>query len=34
MVFSSQETPDDHPHLDTVIAALGQVQNNGTSLVT
>lgn len=28
-VTSSQETTDDHPHLDTIIAALGQVQNNG-----
>lgn len=26
---SLQETTDDHPHLDTIIAALGQVQNNG-----
>lgn len=34
MVCSSQETTDDHPHLDKVIAALGRVQNNGTSLVT
>lgn len=29
MVSSSQETTDDHPHLDAVIAALGRVQNNG-----
>lgn len=28
---SSQETTDNHPHLDTVIAALGLVQNNGKS---
>lgn len=30
----SQETTDDHPHLDTLITALGRVQNNGASLVT
>lgn len=28
-MVSFQETADDHPHLDTVIDALGRVQNNG-----
>ncbi|PWA22804.1 hypothetical protein CCH79_00002380, partial [Gambusia affinis] len=28
-----EETADDHPHLDTIIAALDQVQNNGSSTV-
>lgn len=27
--MSPQETTDDHPHLDAVIAALGRVQING-----
>uniref|UniRef100_A0A3Q2CZ34 Carbonic anhydrase n=1 Tax=Cyprinodon variegatus TaxID=28743 RepID=A0A3Q2CZ34_CYPVA len=29
LAFLFEETTDDHPHLDTIIAALGQVQNNG-----
>lgn len=29
LMVSFQETADDHPHLDTVIDALGRVQNNG-----
>ncbi|KAK2828198.1 hypothetical protein Q5P01_019232 [Channa striata] len=33
LAFLFEETTDDHPHLDTVIAALGQVQNNGSSTV-
>uniref|UniRef100_A0A8C5HN00 Carbonic anhydrase n=1 Tax=Gouania willdenowi TaxID=441366 RepID=A0A8C5HN00_GOUWI len=28
MMFSPQESADDHPHLDPIIAALGRVQNN------
>ncbi|XP_040036759.2 carbonic anhydrase IV c isoform X2 [Gasterosteus aculeatus] len=33
LAFLFEETPDDHPHLDAVIAALGRVQNNGNSTV-
>lgn len=30
LIFSLQEAAEDHPHLDTIITALGRVQNNGT----
>ncbi|XP_029030340.1 carbonic anhydrase IV c isoform X4 [Betta splendens] len=33
LAFLFEESTDDHPHLDTVIAALGRVQNNGSSTV-
>ncbi|XP_029375152.1 carbonic anhydrase IV c [Echeneis naucrates] len=33
LAFLFEETADDHPHLDTVIAALGRVQINGSSTV-
>ncbi|XP_041658006.1 carbonic anhydrase 4-like [Cheilinus undulatus] len=33
LAFLFEETTDDHPHLDTVIAALGRVQTNGSSTV-
>ncbi|XP_026228973.1 carbonic anhydrase 4 isoform X2 [Anabas testudineus] len=33
LAFLFEETTDDHPHLDNVIAALGRVQNNGSSTV-
>ncbi|XP_036071043.1 carbonic anhydrase 4 isoform X1 [Oryzias melastigma] len=33
LAFLFEETTDDHPHLDTVIAALGLVQNNGSTTV-
>lgn len=34
LIYSlSQETTDDHPHLDAVIAALGRVQQNGERFV-
>ncbi|XP_041808939.1 carbonic anhydrase 4-like [Chelmon rostratus] len=33
LAFLFEETTDDHPHLDAVIAALGRVQNNGSSTV-
>ncbi|XP_061817737.1 carbonic anhydrase IV c [Nerophis lumbriciformis] len=33
LAFLFEETSEDHPHLDTVIAALGQVQHNGTTAV-
>ncbi|XP_077597227.1 carbonic anhydrase IV c [Stigmatopora nigra] len=31
LAFLFEESTDDHPHLDTVIAALGQVQHNGST---
>uniref|UniRef100_A0A3B3ZS80 carbonic anhydrase n=1 Tax=Periophthalmus magnuspinnatus TaxID=409849 RepID=A0A3B3ZS80_9GOBI len=31
LAFLFQESAEDHPHLDTVIEALGRVQNNGSS---
>lgn len=34
LIFSVQEAAEDHPHLDTIITALGRVQNNGTIVVT
>ncbi|XP_054586764.2 carbonic anhydrase IV c [Nothobranchius furzeri] len=33
LAFLFEETADDHPHLDTIIAALGRVPNNGSSTV-
>ncbi|KAM9788630.1 LOW QUALITY PROTEIN: carbonic anhydrase 4-like [Neosynchiropus ocellatus] len=33
LAFLFEESTDDHPHLDTVIAALGRVPNNGSSAV-
>ncbi|KAM4547157.1 carbonic anhydrase IV c [Fundulus diaphanus] len=33
LAFLFEETTEDHPHLDTIIAALGRVQNNGSSTV-
>ncbi|XP_026183852.1 carbonic anhydrase IV c [Mastacembelus armatus] len=33
LAFLFEETSDDHPHLNTVISALGQVQNNDSSTV-
>ncbi|KAM8834735.1 carbonic anhydrase 4-like isoform 4-T4 [Synchiropus picturatus] len=33
LAFLFEESTDDHPHLDTVIAALGRVPNNGSSSV-
>ncbi|KAA8586793.1 carbonic anhydrase IV c [Etheostoma spectabile] len=33
LAFLFEEASDDHPHLDAVIAALGRVQNNGSSTV-
>ncbi|XP_054611726.1 carbonic anhydrase IV c [Dunckerocampus dactyliophorus] len=33
LAFLFEETSEDHPHLDAVIAALGQVQHNGTTAV-
>ncbi|CAG5872554.1 unnamed protein product [Menidia menidia] len=33
LAFLFEETTEDHPHLDTVIDALGRVQNNGSSTV-
>ncbi|XP_011481549.1 carbonic anhydrase 4 isoform X2 [Oryzias latipes] len=33
LAFLFEETTDNHPHLDTVIAALGLVQNNGSTTV-
>ncbi|KAK7925782.1 hypothetical protein WMY93_008092 [Mugilogobius chulae] len=33
LAFLFEESADDHPHLDTVIEALGRVQNNGSSSV-
>ncbi|KAL3970862.1 hypothetical protein ACER0C_026381 [Sarotherodon galilaeus] len=33
LAFLFEETADDHPHLDTVIDALGRVQNNGSITV-
>lgn len=34
MRISLQETAEDHPHLNPVIAALGRVQNNGTNFTS
>lgn len=34
MMISLQETAEDHPHLNPVIAALGRVQNNGTNFTS
>lgn len=31
-IISVQEAAEDHPHLDTIITALGRVQNNGTAV--
>ncbi|XP_053702400.1 carbonic anhydrase 4-like isoform X4 [Synchiropus splendidus] len=33
LAFLFEESTDDHPHLDTVITALGRVPNNGSSSV-
>ncbi|KAJ0061636.1 hypothetical protein NL108_005770, partial [Boleophthalmus pectinirostris] len=31
LAFLFEETAEDHPHLDTLIEALGRIQNNGSS---
>ncbi|XP_037543260.1 carbonic anhydrase IV c [Nematolebias whitei] len=33
LAFLFEETAADHPHLDTIIYALGQVKNNGSNMV-
>ncbi|KAI9548249.1 hypothetical protein NQZ68_010468 [Dissostichus eleginoides] len=33
LAFLFEESPDDNPHLDSVIASLGRVKNNGSSTV-